>query len=143
MHITPHNKLCFYTVGKRFYNDEPQRDTQVSFNKNECKEQCGYDQNEGAILRPKLTPWRQIPKVYHHINNSQPTTCPYSEPTESTLHSLSKSPYDPFRSYLPIYAAVFRVVSFLQAFPPKPCTLFSPLSCIPHALPTSFSTSSA
>jgi hypothetical protein len=27
---------------------------------------------------------------------------------------------------------------FFRAFPPKPCTLFSPLPCVPHALPTSF-----
>jgi hypothetical protein len=25
---------------------------------------------------------------------------------------------------------VFRVVSFLQNFPPKPCTIFSPLPCV-------------
>jgi hypothetical protein len=34
---------------------------------------------------------------------------------------------------------VFQVISFLRAFPPKPCTLFSPLPCVPHAPPTSFS----
>jgi hypothetical protein len=34
---------------------------------------------------------------------------------------------------------VFRVVSFLLAFPPKPCTLLSPLPCVPHAPPTSSS----
>jgi hypothetical protein len=30
------------------------------------------------------------------------------------------------------------VASFLRAFPPKPCTYFSPLPCVPHALQTSF-----
>jgi hypothetical protein len=29
------------------------------------------------------------------------------------------------------------VVSFLRDFPPKPCTLFSSLPCVSHALPTS------
>jgi hypothetical protein len=33
---------------------------------------------------------------------------------------------------------VFQVVFFLRAFPPKPCTRFSPFPCVPHALPTSF-----
>jgi hypothetical protein len=27
---------------------------------------------------------------------------------------------------------VFQVVFFLRAFPPKPCTRFSPLPCVPH-----------
>jgi hypothetical protein len=31
------------------------------------------------------------------------------------------------------------VAFFLQDFPPKPCTCFSHLPCVPHALPTSFS----
>jgi hypothetical protein len=33
---------------------------------------------------------------------------------------------------------VFQLVSFLRAFPPKPCTLFCPLPCVPHAPPTPF-----
>jgi hypothetical protein len=33
---------------------------------------------------------------------------------------------------------VFPVASFLRAFPLKPCTLFYPLPCVPHAPPTSF-----
>jgi hypothetical protein len=33
---------------------------------------------------------------------------------------------------------VFQVIPFPRAFPPKPCTLFSPLPCVPHAPPTSF-----
>jgi hypothetical protein len=55
---------------------------------------------------------------------------PYLEPTGSTLHP------QPFWSYAPICASFF---SFLQAFTPKPCTIFSTLPCVPHALPTSFS----
>jgi hypothetical protein len=31
------------------------------------------------------------------------------------------------------------VVSFLRIFRLKPCTIFSPLSCLSHAPPTSFS----
>jgi hypothetical protein len=34
---------------------------------------------------------------------------------------------------------IFKVVSFLQVFPPKPCTLSSPLPCLPHAPHTSLS----
>jgi hypothetical protein len=33
---------------------------------------------------------------------------------------------------------VLPVVSFLRTFPPKPCTLFSPLPCVPHAPPITF-----
>jgi hypothetical protein len=56
------------------------------------------------------------------------------------LHTLpAQSPQDPFSSRVPIYSSVFRVVSFLWAFPPKPCTFFCPLShachmpCRPHS----------
>jgi hypothetical protein len=31
---------------------------------------------------------------------------------------------------------VFQVVFFFRAFPPKPCTLLSPLPCMLHAPPT-------
>jgi hypothetical protein len=55
-------------------------------------------------------------------HSQQPASGPYPEPTESTL----QQPVSP-RSILipsPIYASVFRVVSFRWVFPPKPCTLF-------------------
>jgi hypothetical protein len=68
-------------------------------------------------------------------HSQQPATGPYLEPVESNPHrpaNLSKIHSDP------IYALVFRVVSFLRALPPKPCTLFSPVPCVLHALPTSF-----
>jgi hypothetical protein len=55
--------------------------------------------------------------------SQEPTTGPYSEPTEF----LQPVSLIPVWSYSPIYAPVFRVVSFLRAFPPKPCTLFSPV----------------
>jgi hypothetical protein len=61
--------------------------------------------------------------------SQQLATGPYPEPTESALHP-SLSSWDPFWSHLPIYALVFRVVSFIRAFPPKPCTIFSPLPCV-------------
>jgi hypothetical protein len=66
-------------------------------------------------------------------HSQQPTNDPYPEPGESTPNppptNLPKVHFDP------IYALVF----FLRAFPPKPCTLFYPILCMPHALPTSFS----
>jgi hypothetical protein len=37
-----------------------------------------------------------------------------------------------------MFTSTFQVVYFLRAFPPKPCTLFCPPPCVPHALPTSF-----
>jgi hypothetical protein len=48
-------------------------------------------------------------------------TGPYLELGESTPHPQPIK----LRS-IPIYASVFRVVSFLRAFPQKPCTLFTP-----------------
>jgi hypothetical protein len=55
--------------------------------------------------------------------SQQPATGPCTELVESNPHPPSQSPQDPFWSYRPTYALVFRVVSFLLAFPPKPCTL--------------------
>jgi hypothetical protein len=51
----------------------------------------------------------------------------------STPHPPSQSPLDTFWANPPIYASVSRVVSFLLVFPPKPCTIFSPFTCVPHA----------
>jgi hypothetical protein len=65
--------------------------------------------------------------------SQEPTTGPYPEPTEST-HPLPSANLLKICSD-PIYASVFQVISFLQAFT---CTLFSPLQCVPHALHTSF-----
>jgi hypothetical protein len=70
-------------------------------------------------------------------HSQQPTTGPCPETVESNPHppppkTISlKSILIP----LPTYALVFPVGSFLRAFPPKPCTLFSPLLCVPHAHP--------
>jgi hypothetical protein len=60
-------------------------------------------------------------------HSQESATGPYPEPTESTPHLpaiLPKTHSDPDP---PIYASVFRVVSFLRAFPLKPCTIPSPL----------------
>jgi hypothetical protein len=70
-------------------------------------------------------------------NSQQPAIGPCPEPVESNPHPPSQS-QDPFWSHLPTYALVFRVFSFLRAFPPKPCTLLFPLPtcympCPPHS----------
>jgi hypothetical protein len=68
----------------------------------------------------ELTPWRKDPKVHHRTHNS-PSLVPVlsqSNPIPPQAN-LPKSHSDPI-------------------FPPKPCTLFSPLPCVPHAPPTSF-----
>jgi hypothetical protein len=39
----------------------------------------------------------------------------------------------PLRSILIPSSYLFRVVSFLRAFPPELCTIISPLPCVPHA----------
>jgi hypothetical protein len=56
----------------------------------------------------------------------------YPEPVEFNPHPLTNL------NKIHSNFFVFQVVSFLRAFPPKPCTLFSPLLRVPHALPTSF-----
>jgi hypothetical protein len=71
-------------------------------------------------------------------HSQQLATGSYPEPFKSNPHNPSRSPQDPFWSHPPIYTLVFRVVSFLRAFPPKPCTLICPLPCVPYVLPPSF-----
>jgi hypothetical protein len=56
-------------------------------------------------------------------------------PLQTPLANLPKIRSDPI---LPSTPLVFRVVSFLPAFPPNPWKLFSPLPCLLRAPPTSF-----
>jgi hypothetical protein len=60
--------------------------------------------------------------MFCSLYSQEPATGPCPEPTGSTLHSPSQSPWGPFWSHPPIYAFVFPMVSFLLAFPSKPCT---------------------
>jgi hypothetical protein len=72
-------------------------------------------------------------------HSQQSANGPYPEPGESTpqpqqriyLRSILSPP-----SHLRLG---LQVVFFLRAFTSKPCTRFSHLPCVPHALPTSFS----
>jgi hypothetical protein len=66
-------------------------------------------------------------------HSQQPATGPCPETVESNPHP--PKPVSLRSILIPTYALVFPVVSFLRAFPPKPCTLFSPLPCVPHARP--------
>jgi hypothetical protein len=72
-------------------------------------------------------------------HSQQLATGPYPEPVESNPHPQPISLRFILIPLSLIYALVFRVASFLWAIPPKPCTLLSPLQCVPHALPTSLS----
>jgi hypothetical protein len=109
-------------VGRRFIN-----------------EYCHHHQGDGGGLlwTRRLTNSVAREPEGSSPNSQQLVTGPYPEPVESNPHPQPFS----LRSILihpPICALVFQVVSFLRAFPPKPCTHFSPLPCVPHALPTSF-----
>jgi hypothetical protein len=69
-----------------------------------------------ATNQPTL--WRQNLKVHHRIHNSPPLV-----PTLSQLDPIYTPPANlPKIHSDPIYALVFQVVSFLLAFPSKPCT---------------------
>jgi hypothetical protein len=69
----------------------------------------------------KLTPWRQNPKVHYRIYKSPPPSLFWA----SCIHSTTPANHPKIHSD-PIYASVFRVVSFLRASPQNYCTLFSP-----------------
>jgi hypothetical protein len=71
------------------------------------------------------TKWHENLKVHHHIHNSLPPVPILS--LSNAIHTLQPISLT-FWSNPPTYTLVFRVVSFLWAYPPKPCTLFSPTS---------------
>jgi hypothetical protein len=70
------------------------------------------------------------PEGSHRVHKNPPPVPILSQ--MNPLHTPpSQSPSYPFWSHHLIYSLAFRVVSFLRAFPPKPCTLFSP-TCPVH-----------
>jgi hypothetical protein len=76
-------------------------------------------------------------------HSQQPITGLHPEPGESDLHPPPPPQPVSLRSNLfhnHIYASVFRMISFLRDYPPKPCTLFCPLPFMPHAPPISLFT---
>jgi hypothetical protein len=84
-----------------------------------------------TISHKKLTPWRQNPQVHHRIYKSPP-----SAPILSQLDPLYTSASLPKIHSNPIYALLFQVDPFLQAFSQKPCTSSSLFPCVLHAPPT-------
>ena len=68
---------------------------------------------------------KKFPAVYGTqsslLHSQIPATCPYLEPDQSSPCPPVPLPEDPSYYYLPIYAWVFQVVSFVQVSPPKPC----------------------
>jgi hypothetical protein len=70
------------------------------------------------------------PIGYHRIYKTLPLA-----PILSQLDPLYPPPTNlPKIHSDPIYILVFQVVSFLRAFPPKPCTLPAPLPCLAHLI---------
>ena len=70
-------------------------------------------------------------------HSQSPATCPCPEPDQS-VQPPTPLLEGPFYYYPPIYAQVFRMVSFLQVSSPKPCMhLSSPLH-MPRSSPISF-----
>jgi hypothetical protein len=64
----------------------------------------------------------------------KPAAVAYPEPTESTLHhpaNLPKIIFDPI-----LHLRLGLLSGAFLAFPLKPCTLVSPIPCVPHAPPT-------
>jgi hypothetical protein len=87
-------------------------------------------QSGRGSLTNYLNPWRYYPAVHHRTHNSSPPARVRSQ--SNPIHPPTKSAYDPFWSHPPIYALVFRAVSFPRTF-----TLFIPVPCVPQSLPTS------
>jgi hypothetical protein len=90
------------------------------------------------VITNQLTPRCQNPRVHHHIHNSPPMISILSQ--VNLLHSSSQ-PTSLTSILIPSSHLRLGLTSglFLRAFPPEPCTRFSPLPCVPHASPTSFS----
>src|SRR5215469_12454040 len=66
-----------------------------------------------------------------------PATCPYPEPTPSSLHPLPLLKIH-LNIILPSTSGVSPMVSFPQVSPLEPCTHLSPPTYAPHAPPISF-----
>ena len=65
-------------------------------------------------------------------------TCPYPEPARSSPYPHIPLPEDPSQYYPPIYARFFRVVSFPQVSPSKPCIYLYFPPYVLYATPISF-----
>jgi hypothetical protein len=126
LHVSPNKLLtyqpCFYLIGSSALNDMGRWLWMVN--------RQGFGIRSNSVAQE---PEGSSPHSQQHATGLCPETVESNPPLPP-----SQSPQDPFWSHPPTYALVLRVVSFLRAFPPKPCTIFSPLPCVPHALPTSF-----
>jgi hypothetical protein len=97
----------------------------------------GINKVETKFENIQLTPWRKNPKVHLRTHNSPPPVPVLSQ--SNSIHTpqanFPKIHSDPI--FPPTPWSSKWSLSF-GAFPPKPCTLFSPLSCVSHAPPTPF-----
>jgi hypothetical protein len=84
-----------------------------------------------------LTLWRKNPTVHRSTHNRPPPVPilshlnPIHTP-KANLHKIHTDSILPSTSWTSEWSLSFKI------FPPKPCTIFFPLPCVPHALPTSF-----
>jgi hypothetical protein len=125
-----------FTLSKSFHRGSPSSYTIWGTNNKPVSGRNPERQSQPIDMNNILTPWRKNPKVHHRTHNSPPPVPVLSQSNliHTSQANLPKIHSDPIFPPTPWSSKL----SLPRAFPPKPCTLFSPLPCVLHAPPTSF-----